>query len=984
MEIKYQTGLEHQQRAVDAIVNVFKDVEIEKPSQLYENPKINLSDSRLYENIKAVQTDSQYNVPKENRNQTKNEDCLNLDIKMETGTGKTYVYAHTMFELHKRFGINKFIVAVPSISIKEGAKAFLRDSDAKRHFSNTCGYNTEIDLCVINKSDNKSTKFFPSEVRNFVNGSLQITNRIYVLLVNSQLFTNAKILKRDDYDFGVYGFHRPLDAIKITRPFLIIDEPHHFSRDLKKKTYNVITESIKPQCIIRFGATYPDITEGKRKNKVVRKDYLNLLYNLNSCTAFNQNLIKGVAKEHFDSPDTNKELIKLTAIESKKSATFNYIKESQIRTYILHKGDCLASISPEMANLTIEQIGSDFVELSNGQTKHKNDTLYVSIFSQSYQEAMMKLAIERHFQTERKNFNRTQRIKTLALFFIDDIQGFRGDNNGKNAWLRDSFNTLLKEKIKNELNKENNPEYADFLKASLENLKECSAGYFSRDNSDSDEAIAKEVDDILRNKKGLLSFKNANGQWNVRRFLFSKWTLKDGWDNPNVFTITKLRSSGSENSKIQEVGRGLRLPVDEFGNRISNEEFKLNYIVDFRENDFANRLVAEINGDTIESSIVLKITEEQLEKVAIKREVKKEKLFAELLLKDYLDTDKNVIKDNISKFYDEYPEFNGVQTNKIVDVNKANNNEKKIRIRPQRYAELKELWQKLNRKYVIFFEKTLNDKIEKDFHLPPNAFSYIVISSQRESISTTENTADVTKEIGVQHRLRGKQLPYNDFLKRINIATSLPIKLIHEKITEYFKNFGYDADLINESSVTNFINQFNNWKVANIFGLVKYKQANYNTNETAFTNYDGSLKDDVAQNLLGNELAINVTPSDKYLYDKIVYESELEKKNIMSEIDDVVVYGKIPQRSIDIPTVIGNYSPDFMYVVHRNNGKKELNIVIETKGVDIEENLRGEETIKIKCAQEFFKQLQEDGFDVEFRTQINNDDMKKIVAELIK
>lgn len=161
----------------------------------------------------------------------------------------------------------------------------------------------------------------------------------------------------------------------------------------------------------------------------------------------------------------------------------------------------------------------------------------------------------------------------------------------------------------------------------------CHAGYFAQDNSDSDEAIANEVADILHNKKGLISLRKEDGSFNTRRFLFSKWTLKEGWDNPNVFTIAKLRSSGSDNSKLQEVGRGLRLPVDENGNRISNEEFKLNYIVDFTEADFAERLVDEINGELPET---LTLSQDALDKVAKERDVDPDDLFIELMSKKYI------------------------------------------------------------------------------------------------------------------------------------------------------------------------------------------------------------------------------------------------------------------------------------------------------------------------------------------------------------
>ena len=989
MEIKYQSGLPHQQKAVDAVVEVFKNVYFNKPTQQEENPTFAIDDPKIKTNIRHIQNNNDIgaDIIQSAATLFDNPNCLTLDIKMETGTGKTYVYTHTIYELHKRFGINKFIVAVPTLAIKEGAKAFISDPEVKRHFSDTCGYNAEIDLQVVTaRQVKKGKRLFPSEIRSFVDGSHQITNKIHVLLINMALLSDSKngMLMRDDYDITLFdGLSRPYDTLKATRPFVIIDEPHRFSRD--QKAYSVISQYINPRCIIRFGATFPDISEGKGKAKVIKKDYENLLYNLNACDSFNQNLIKGVSKEHFEPTDKKHEKIRLVSIENKMSAVFSHITADKTTNYTLRKGESLGLISNDMEGLLISGIGKDVVEFSNAQQKRKGEEFNVSAYSEPYQSAMMALAVERHFETERANFNRSHKIKTLALFFIDDIQSFRGGkDDSEKPWLREAFNDILKRQLNKELDKENTQEYADFLKASLDNIDECSAGYFAQDNSDSDEAVAKEVDDILRNKKSLMSFRTSAGNWNVRRFLFSKWTLKEGWDNPNVFTITKLRSSGSEISKLQEVGRGLRLPVDEYGNRISDEEFRLNYIVDFKEADFADRLVAEINSDVLPEGKELKITDEQLEEVAIKRNIEKKKLFILLLSNDYVDTDKKIITENITAFYEDYPEFKpvaGVNTSKVTDRNKKQTSG--VPIRQERYAELKDLWQKLNRKYVIFFDKELNKKIEEDFHLSDGSASALTITSERNTLGISDGKAYVAHETGVQFGIQGRQIPYNEFLKRINKATSLPINLIHSKITDYFKTHEFSPDLINESFMAQFVNQFRNWKIANELGLLHYKQANYTTEETALTNNDGSLKAEVSQGLIGTEKE-NGHPSDKYLYDGIFYDSQLERQNILSDVDNVVVFGKIPRSSISIPTVIGNYSPDFMYVVKRKDGKQELNIIIETKGVDNEASLRGEEKARILCAEKFFTQLQSDGFDVKFHRQLNSEQMKSIIDGLME
>ena len=446
MELILQTGLTHQQKAVDSIADVFKNTTISQPNQYYGNPEI-FPDGILFENIKQVQKTN--GLHSSLRILSREVKPLHLDIKMETGTGKTYVYTHAIYELHRQYGINKFIVVVPSLPIKAGAEQFLGDGYVQKHFENTCGYGAQIELYTLKAQAKKKGKtFFPSAVRAFVEGSCQTKNRIYVLLTNMQLLTNGNMLSRSDYDFGVHGYYRPFDALAATQPFVIMDEPHRFQRD--QKAYERIVEELKPQCIVRFGATFPDIAVGKGKNKTTKKDYLNLLYDLNACESFNQNLIKGVAKEHFEPLSSKDEKIKITSIESKTSAIFNHISVNGRKSYTLQTGDSLSVISEELKGLSITGIGKNFVEFSNGQIKFTGEEFTVDIFSDSYQEQMIRLAIQRHFETERANFDRPCKIKTLALFFIDNIDSYRGDSNG-NKWLHSIFEQLLKERIEYEL-----------------------------------------------------------------------------------------------------------------------------------------------------------------------------------------------------------------------------------------------------------------------------------------------------------------------------------------------------------------------------------------------------------------------------------------------------------------------------------------------------------------------------------------------------
>lgn len=983
MELILERALDHQQKAVDAIISSLEGITMVTPVCSYENPTFDRKELTLINNLIEVQK----NIRAEYQGCRDDGAYLNLDIKMETGTGKTYVYTQTIYEMHKKFGFNKFIIAVPSLAIKAGTAQFINDSYVKQHFSDACGYNCDIELGILESPKKKKKGFLamPSAVRDFVNGSCQNTNKIYVLLVNMQLLTNGNMLTRSDYDYLVEGFYRPFDALKATKPIVIIDEPHRFSRD--QKAYRAIIEELCPQMIIRYGATFPDITIGKGKNKETLKDFNNLIYELNACDSFNLNLIKGVSKEHFEPLSKKEEKVKLLSVKSKTSATFQFKKRGEkTKSYTLTMGDSLSVIDSSFEGLTISAIGKNFIELVNGQVKFQGEEFNTDIYSSSYQEQMLKLAIQRHFETERQNFSgRKFKIKTLALFFIDDITSYRDSADGKEAYLKVMFEKLLLEKIEEVLQtlSDNEQEYKAYLEASKADISACHAGYFAQDNSDSDEAVASEVADILHNKKGIISLRNDDDSFNTRRFLFSKWTLKEGWDNPNIFTIAKLRSSGSDNSKLQEVGRGLRLPVDENGNRISNEEFKLNYIVDFTEADFAQKLIDEINGELAE---VLMLSTEALDEVAKKRGINPDDLFIDLISKKYINRKYEIIIENRDTFYGDYPEFTaGIDSHKVDDRNK--NEKEEIHVRKAVYSELKELWERINYKYYLFYDADLSDEISNALHdiLRKNGiFGNVTLYSHRDEVAIDGKSKNmIVKEAsGVSYSIK-RPVRYNEFLKRISHQTSIPIIEIHKAMCELAQEKEILDEHINEYSATNIISAFIDWRIKNMQTRFKYKRSIQSVTETALTYKDGSPRDVIKQGSVGTKF-VPGTPPDKYLYDKIAFDSPLEKLNIMTDIDEVVVYGKIPKSSIAIPTIVGeNYSPDFMYVVKRKDGTKELNVVVETKFVENKSILRGIEAAKIKCAEAFFKQLTIDGYTVSFHTQLSNKKVKQIIDDVI-
>lgn len=993
MELILQSSLPHQQKAVDAVADVFKDTWIKSPVHYYSNPEITIFKDGVGDNIRNIQGVNK--IPHEYGGYTHEPTCLNLDIKMETGTGKTYVYVQTMFELHKRYGINKFIVAVPTLPIKAGARQFMEDEYVKRHFRDVCGYDAEIDLLTLEppKKKKKGRQYFPAAVSEFVKGSCQDTRKIFVLLVNMQLLKDAKnyILSRDDYGNVVEGFYRPYNALKATRPFVIIDEPHKFSRE--QKAFGIIQKEIAPQCIIRFGATFPEVSIGKGKNKKIIKDYQNLLYDLNACQSFNQGLIKGVAKEHFEPTSQKNEKIKLMSVTKNDSATFQHKQEdAPTRSFQLRVGDSLSQIADELTGLTIQTIDKNSIELSNGQIKTVGEEMDVDVFMNSYQEQMIRLALERHFETERHNFSgRTFKIKTLALFFIDDITSYRKSEDGKRPYILEAFERLLKEKLRDTIGKlsDQENEYREYLEASLKNIRACHAGYFAQDNSSSDESIAEEVNDILNGKKQLLSFVDKDGNPMLRRFLFSKWTLKEGWDNPNVFTIAKLRSSGSDISKLQEVGRGLRLPVDECGNRISNEEFTLNYIVDFTEADFAKKLVEQINRE-IPESVTLSL--EIIQQVAQKMGTDATILFVELLTKKYVDLKYNIIPENKSSFFEEYPLFkSGLESGKVRDRNSKPNHP--VKIRKARFEELRELWEKLNQRYTIWYEPELNIEIDKALDTileTGNIFTDRVVASRRDIVVSDGNHMSSNSGSGVQYTIN-QALPYGVFLKRVSDVTNISLEKIHSAICRYTKKSGKIKDShFNEQAIGALVQSFTDWKIETLQGRFRYKKTDGSTGATALTYADGSVREEIAQGRIGIKVKEG-DAADKYLYDAKAYDSPLELEDIESDIDgglsgiaEVIVYGKIPRSSIAIPTIAGGtYSPDFMYVVKKANGDKELNIVVETTDVENKSTLRGVEAAKIKCAEVFFKNLSAQGYNVHFRTQLNNKKMLQIVKDVL-
>ena len=989
MKLILKKDLPHQQQAIQKIKSVFRDVRINKPIKRIENPIVDLDDPCLYENIERLQKDLPSYMQKVI---SAEKNYLNIDIKMETGTGKTYVYTRSIYELNKHYGFNKFIIVVPSLPIKAGTRKFIENADNINHFKNVCGYDAEIKLQTIESLQRKKgTKtYIPNTIKDFVRTSHYQRNTIQVLLVNMQHLTESKtgLLVRSDYDSNIEGFSQPIDAISATRPIVIIDEPHRFKKG--NSTFKFIESRIKPQVIIRYGATFPERTIGVGRNSVPVKDYENIIYDLNIHRAFYDNLIKGVAKEHVESPVEDEEIYKILSMKKGEYVRFQkrYINEKGkvVKTAKdLKTNDSLSLLSPKLQGISIKGIHASKIILSNGDEKVNGDEFFTDIYATSYIRESIRLALKRHFETEKENFHRKFKIKTLALFFIDDIHSYRY-NQKKDPYLKNIFEEELKKKLEYEINEcdESELDYKKYLEESLRDIKNTHAGYFSEDNFATDVEIEKEVNTILYDKEKLLSLNSTDKSYNIKRFIFSKWTLREGWDNPNIFTITKLRSSGSEISKLQEVGRGLRLPVDETGNRIENESFRLNYIVDFTEKDFVEKLEKEIYGEFYVNFD--KITDDQLEKISTKRKLSKEKVVANLLEKGFITYTLEIKQEKLEDFINEYPEiFNKLDSEKVKDRNKEKDKDK-VGIRQENYWKLKELWEKINEKYYLHFNKIKNETLI-------NAISK-VITDDLLSRSARKTERSILEYDGEQLSFEviydsisiydTGMINYGVFLKEVSKLTNLPIPIIHEGLSQASREKEIEDSFFTMDTVKSFTLYFKQRIYKELLKIYSYKKLpETSIHPTQLTDKAGNPRKYVHTSAYIGDKKSKEEPLKNYLYDKVLYDSDIEVANIKTNIDFVEVFGKIPKRTLRIPFIDGStYSPDFMYVFKDGNGEKTLNAVIESKGVEQKQDERGIESDKINSAKKFFKALREDGVDVHYREQTNNEDILDVIESI--
>jgi type III restriction enzyme len=948
-----EKNLNHQTQAVDSTIAVFEHLETIKPIGADKNCLnpilVHKTGFKYIENIIKIQGQ---NCIGEIRNGQSNI----IDIMMETGTGKTYTYAKTIFELNKHYGIYKFVVVVPTLSIKAGTIDFLKSESSREHFKEQYGKTIHLHIVESKKGAKNKKSYIPPSVSSFVNAGDFEKNRIQVMVINAGMINSDTMQK--SFDRGLFDKYTiPFDAIAAVNPFVIIDEPHKFAR--ANKTWENL-QKMKPQFILRYGATIPE------------KE--NLIYNLSAVDSFNKNLVKGVIGHITEFESGKNAFIKLVDTDGTE-ASFELVENTKRKTVKLTKNDSLQKIHAEVTDLIIENLNKSTAVLSNGLEMKKGDKINPYSYAQKLQEIMITKAIKHHFEMEKDFFSRPVKIKPLTLFFIDNIEEYRS----KNGYIKKTVEQLVTAEIKQLLKTEKDDCYKAYLEKSLLDVSKTHAGYFSQDNSEKDEAIEQEVNEILHDKQAMLDLDNP------RRFIFSKWTLREGWDNPNVFQICKLRSSGSDISKLQEVGRGLRLPVNEYGNRVKDEQFYLNYFVDFTESDFVDSLVNEINEKSGAISIETapdKLTDNIIKKICDMYETTEDDLLA-LLDKKKLITRSNSFKEGGFDFIKKnYPLiFEGVGSNK---VRKATDTKKQIKIRTEKYHELKELWEKLNEKVILEYkfdkEDTFLALLSEFFKSQKKNFAIEGLRERTSKIEIQGKQAVLAEEeisILDNEIMPVTTMKYSDFIKELSKTLNINLKTVHQAIISSEIEINR---YLNTSTIRIIKQNFDNFLMLNAFDKfsIEYKKVSNRVHPTKITDNDGNVLSEIFASDVG-VLYSDSAVAKSYFFDELFYDSELEKTNIETEIKEVVVFTKIPKNSIKIPVAGGkSYSPDFAYVLEFKNGEKKLHFIVETKNVNGEDGLREVEKQKIRHAEKFFN----GSIKIDFRTQFSNNKIVDLINEI--
>ncbi len=968
MKIKFKR-LDYQEKCLNQILGVFKGIDLREPendAQRIANPFFETEKVKdlLLENIQNLQSDQ-----KITQGSVGIEKSLNCDILMETGTGKTFCFLECVYALHKNYHLSKFIVLAPSNAIKLGV---LKSIEITREFFKSEYSNTHLESY--------------EDIESFI---LASHHKGCVLVMTFSAFNkegniiNKSCLENTNLFNGAKSYMQALASI---RPIVIMDEPHRFLGDKTKK----YLEQLNALITLRFGATFKD-------------DYNNLIYTLDSKKAFDDGLVKSISVASVgESGEYFLEVKEVKKIQNEYEATINYTNlENQIKSVKVKKHDNLGELTriSALKDYIVEKITKKEVIFLNGFNLLLDQKEPFSHLLEGEQEIMLKIAIESHFEREEELYKKG--VKALCMVFISGVNSYLSENE-QPAKLALLFEKLYQQELEKVLKKPLDENYRAYLERAKEDIKKVHGGYFAKSNKEGDEAKAIEL--ILKEKEKLLSFDSD------LRFIFSQWALQEGWDNPNVMTICKLAPSHSNITKLQQIGRGLRLAVNQKGERITKEHAdfdcvnELVVIVPQVEGDFVGAIQQEIS----EHSLIKKEFSggELEEKKVIKKGfygalfVKLEGLgFGEmtddgnfkltLSQNEFLEKEKELEKLKNETYLIDFEKLKDFLKDRLMGHSRVKNkNERKaekIKINQENFKKFEALWESLNYKARITYamdSESLIEEIVKKINSSFEVSSKSVAVTKYKKVETMGNNA--TTEIFEPKSACSWSL--HEFISALSNKVKLSFKSV-AKVLEKMDANKFDEIKNNEQeSLRRLEGLFLEIIYQNIEDKISYQMretAVKNKKNDAFYDEKGEIREFLDGSLGADKYEIkNASAQEKCLYENFMQvDSEIEKSTIEESNDTkIIVFGKLPK--VKIPVGLNQtYSPDFGYVVE-NNDKKVL-LVVETKGVDKKSELRPEEERKISTAKKFFEALKKQGVNIEYETKLNEDQLSALINEVL-
>ncbi len=857
-----------------------------------------LSDRIILENIQKLQSANQIEPSQ------KLEGTYNLTIEMETGVGKTYTYIKTMYELNKNYGWSKFIIVVPSIAIREGVyKSF---QVTQEHFAEQ--YGKKIRFFIYNSSKLTELDRFASD------------SSISAMIINSQAFNaKGKDARRIYMELDEFRSRRPIDIIAKTNPIVIIDEPQSVEGKQTKKNL----EEFHPLMTLRYSATH-------RSDSVY-----NMVYRLDAMDAYNKKLVKKIAVKGIQESGTSAtesyvylESINLSKANPVAVIQFHAKGTSGIRTvsrkaglgFNLYAGS--GELEEYNNNFIVKNIdGRDnSVEFLNGIKIFAGDVIG-KVSEEQIRRIQIRETILSHIERERQLFYKG--IKVLSLFFIDEVEHYRKydkSGNPENGIFADMFEQEYEDIVNNLEYEQGEDDYRRYIESI--SAKSTHAGYFSidkkghmvnskvgRSETSSDDVDAYDL--IMKNKELLL---DRNPKKSPVRFIFSHSALREGWDNPNVFQICTLKQSGSDVRKRQEVGRGMRLCVNEDGERMDENV---------------------LGPDVHNVNVLTVIASESYED------------FARGLQSEFAEAVGNRLSRITESLY----------RNMIPENARGGNVELRVDMDKLSMPEFKELWSRINARtaYVVNFDtdELVHKSVEAlDSRLiVPKLFFKVELGTMDEIRS--EN--DLASGTALKKRSTGKYDEYGmsansgikyDLVGKLVDETGLTRKAVIRILTgikrEVFEQFKNNP----EEFIIRAAKLINNEKAAAIIRHITYDVLDDRYDTDIFT--DATIK---------GRLDVNAMKADKHLFDHIVYDSANER-NFARELElasEVAVYVKLPN-GFYISTPVGHYTPDWA-IAFKSGTVKHIYFVAETKGTMDTLELREIEKAKIHCAREHFKAI---------------------------